>query len=61
MEFKDILQQSGMNMSQFAKHFNIPYRTVQNWYNGDRKAPEYVLELIKFRLEVEAGAEAVNE
>jgi DNA-binding transcriptional regulator YiaG len=54
MDFKDLLQQSGMNMKQFAEHFNIPYRTIQNWSSGERKAPDYVLELIKFRLDFEA-------
>lgn len=53
MNIKDLLQQSGMNMKQFSEHFNIPYRTIQNWSSGERKAPDYVLELIKFRLDAE--------
>ena len=54
MEFKDVLDLSGMNMRQFAQYFNIPYKTVIKWGNGERKPPEYVLELLKFRIETEA-------
>lgn len=29
-----------------AKRFGIPYRTVQNWYRGERTPPEYVARMI---------------
>ena len=54
VDFKSLLEQSGMNMKQFSERFNIPYRTVQNWSSGERQAPEYVLELLKFRLDAES-------
>lgn len=54
MEFKDVLELSGLNMSQFAQKYNIPYKTVTKWGAGERKPPEYVLELLKFRIETEA-------
>lgn len=50
MEFKQIREQSGMNIKQFSEYFNIPYRTVQNWDLGLRQCPEYVLELIIYKL-----------
>ena len=40
-------------MTDFAKYFNIPYRTIQNWEAGTRQCPEYVVELIKYKLEKE--------
>lgn len=53
MTFKELREQSGMNMKQFAAHFEIPYRTIQNWEAGVNKCPEYLLKLMKFRLDHE--------
>ena len=50
MEFKEIREQSGMNLKQFSEYFNIPYRTVQNWDLGLRQCPDYVLDLISYKL-----------
>ena len=30
MSFKEAREKSGMNKTEFAKYFEIPYRTVQN-------------------------------
>ncbi len=38
---------TGMSQSQFANHFGIPIRTLQEWEQGRRKPPEYLLELLK--------------
>ena len=53
MEFKELRISSGMNITEFSKYFNIPYRTVQNWELGTRKCPDYVLELMAYKLENE--------
>lgn len=50
MEFKEIREQSGMNLKQFSEYFHIPYRTVQNWDLGLRQCPEYVIDLISYKL-----------
>lgn len=31
-----------ITMSDLSKITGIPYRTLQNWKNGERKAPEYM-------------------
>lgn len=53
LTFADVRALSGLNMLQFSKRFNIPYRTIQSWEAGERKCPVYVLELLKFRIEHE--------
>lgn len=53
MEFKELLEKSGMKMTQFSKYFGIPYRTVQDWKAGVRKCPVYVLQLMQYKLENE--------
>lgn len=60
MTFKELREQSGMNMKQFAAHFEIPYRTVQNWEAGVNKCPEYLLKLMKFRQDQETPGEWVE-
>lgn len=53
MTFKDLRQQSGMTQKQFADYFGIPKRTVENWEAGVNQCPEYLLNLIQFRLDIE--------
>ena len=53
MTFKELREQSGMNMTQFSKYFNIPYRTIQHWEMGTRQCPSYLLELMAYKLKAE--------
>lgn len=58
---KDLRELSGMSRTQFAEYFGIPYRTVQDWELGNRKCPEYLLELMKYKLTKEAMIRADME
>lgn len=53
MTFKELRELSGMSMIGFAKYFNIPYRTVQDWEYGKRKCNDYIIDLMKYKLESE--------
>lgn len=53
VEFKELLERSSMNMKQFSECFNIPYRTLQNWKSEERKCPDYVTELIEYKMRKE--------
>lgn len=48
--FKDLREQSKMTRTEFGDFFNIPYRTVQNWELDLRKCPDYVLQLLEYKL-----------
>lgn len=61
MEFKELLKISGMSMKQFSECFEIPYRTVQSWKIRERNCPDYVLDLIKFRLENDKNIQEVSK
>lgn len=50
MNFKEIRELSGMNLTQFSKYFEIPYRTVQHWEAGSRPCPPYLLALLEYKL-----------
>lgn len=47
---KDLWEASGMNIKSFAEYFGLPYRTVQNWIRDINKCPQYLIELIKYKL-----------
>jgi len=53
MTIKEIRNITGLNMKEFATRYNIPYRTIQNWELGTRECPEYVLELLEFKVKTE--------
>lgn len=39
-----------LNISAFCRVYNIPLRSAQNWVSGERKPPEYLLQLIGYAL-----------
>ena len=53
MSFKEIRKLSGMNLKEFSRYFEIPYRTIQNWEAGVNSCPEYLLKLIIYKLNIE--------
>lgn len=44
---QQIRAMTGLNKKDFAKKYNIPYRSIQHWDAGDRECPEYVLQLLE--------------
>lgn len=53
MDIKEIRELTGLNQTDFAKKYNIPLRTYQNWEGGRRNPPEYVLTLLRTVVEME--------
>lgn len=47
---QNLIQNSGMDIKEFAITYRIPYNTVRQWANGTRKAPIYVKKLIEENL-----------
>ena len=49
---KELRAKTGLSQTEFGKRLGgIPLRTLQNWESGERTPPEWVLELISFRVE----------
>lgn len=48
---KELRVSTDMTQTEFGEYLNIPMRTIQNWEGGQRNCPEYVIELIEYRLE----------
>lgn len=53
MNIKDLRNQTGMSQSQFAKFFKIPLSSLQKWEQSQRQCPEYLVELIEYKLKNE--------
>ncbi|MBO5953295.1 MAG: helix-turn-helix domain-containing protein [Oscillospiraceae bacterium] len=47
---KEIRQSTGLSRQKFGDALNIPRRTLEDWEQGLRKCPEYVAELIAYRV-----------
>ena len=52
MTIKELRAQTGLSQTAFAKYFEIPVRTVQDWEQGKRKPPEYLVKLMAEKLKM---------
>ena len=46
MKIKSLRKSLMMSQTEFAQHFNIPLRTLQDWEQERRTPPEYVITMI---------------
>lgn len=53
MTIKDLRIASRMTQHEFADFLGIPFRTIQNWEGGQRTPADYIIRLIKYKLEKE--------
>jgi DNA-binding transcriptional regulator YiaG len=53
MTFKELRKESGMTQQQFADYFGIPKRTIEDWERGASKCANYLLDLMKYKLDHE--------
>lgn len=50
MTVKELRSLTGLTQTEFAEKYKIPMRSIQNWEGGQRTPPEYVIELLEFRI-----------
>ena len=53
MTFKELRQKSGMTQKEFSEYFGMSKRAVEEWDRGARKCPEYLLNLMEYKLKKE--------
>lgn len=46
MTIEEARRSRGLSRNDIVKWLGIPYRTLQNWENGERKCPPYIEKLI---------------
>lgn len=44
---KELCQKFGLKQTELARRFDIPLRTVQGWYLGERMPPKYVMRMME--------------
>ena len=50
---KELRARSGFTKNQFGEYFGIPLGTPPKWENGERPCPEYLLDLMIYKMEHE--------
>ena len=45
--FREIVKYTGLSQAKFARLYNIPRRTVENWCSGSRECPLYTSLLLQ--------------
>ena len=50
---QEIRKATGLSQSKFCAPLNSPVRTLQKWETGERSCPEYVVELIAYRVQTD--------
>lgn len=53
MTIKELRTACGMTQKAFAEYFHVSKRTVESWEGGTRNAPEYLIELMEYKLRKE--------
>ena len=53
MTIQEMRKQTELSQAKFGKLLNIPLRTIQSWELGERSCPDYVTELIEYKLKNE--------
>ena len=51
MNIRELRTQLGITQGEFAARYDIPFRTVQNWESEVRKPPEYIVKLLRERVQ----------
>ncbi len=49
-KIKAIRAKTGLSQAKFATVYHIPMRTLQDWERAVRTPPDYVIELLEFKV-----------
>ena len=47
MTIKELRELTGLSQNAFSGQYCIPKKTLQNWEQGQRKCPDYVLYMLE--------------
>lgn len=53
---KEVREITGLSQKSFAESLKIPVRTYEQWETGKRTPPEYVVDLIEYRVKKEMNS-----
>ena len=50
MEIKEVRKALGLSLKKFSERYKIPLRTLENWEGNKNTPPDYVLELLEYKI-----------
>lgn len=50
MTVKEVRGKTGLSQSKFAEKYHIPAKTIRDWEQGRREPPDYLVELLEFKV-----------
>ena len=56
-EVKELREKMGMNRREFSDYYGIPYRTIQDWEAGEKRASGLFTAIV----EIQSGNRASNQ
>lgn len=57
---QEVIKKSNMTIKEFSNYYEIPYNTVREWFNGNRKAPNWVVKLFKENIELKKNGKQLS-
>lgn len=60
MSIKQLRENAKMTQKAFAEYFGISKRSIENWEGGQRECPQYLLDLMEYKLKNEGIINAAN-
>lgn len=53
MTIRELRKAAGMTQKAFAEYIGVSKRAIESWEGGQRDCPDYLLDLIRYKLENE--------
>ena len=54
-DINKIISDAKLNRTAFSREYGIPLRTLEDWCRKKRTPPDYVLDLLRFRVDYDLG------
>lgn len=58
MEIKELRKLTGLSQKQFSEKYGIPLPTIRHWEQKQRECPQYVLDLLEFKVKEDLKADS---
>lgn len=55
MTIQEIRALTSLSQPQFSEKYNIPLPTLRKWEQGKREPPDYLMELLEFKVRKDMG------
>lgn len=57
MEIKELRKLTKLSQKQFSEKYGIPLPTIRHWEQGQRECPQYVIDLLEFKVKEDLKAD----